>query len=220
MTSSFDPAAGSPRLHVGEQHPLDAGKLVEEHRAHFRGALADMLGRGAAAQVARRVDLRSIAIVRGVRHGEHDLLAQHAFDLYERLADEVLRTGERRQHLVAEIAREQHPTQVLDHAFHGQAAGKPPAGLREEYLVGLVVLLDAFHDAIEVVSEHGTSWNRVDPLHFPQCTSAALHVKAAAPRSACDVPSIRQMQAQNTRNPCSSGFEFQAEEQGRLRGEA
>ena len=59
---------------------------------------------------------------------EHDLLAQHAFDLYERLADEVLRTGERRQHLVAEIAREQHPTQVLDHAFHGQALGNRRPG--------------------------------------------------------------------------------------------
>nr|WP_270297962.1 hypothetical protein [Eggerthella sinensis] len=145
------------RLDVGEQHPLDAGQLVEEHRAHLGGALADMLGRGAAAQVARRIDHRVVAVVGRVREGEHDLLAQHALDLDERLADEILRAGGRREHLLAEVAREQHPTQVFEHALHGHAAGKPPSGLREEYLVGFVVLLDGFYDAIEVVSEHGTS---------------------------------------------------------------
>ena len=147
------------RLNVGEQHPLDAGKLVEEHRAHLRGAIADALG-SPAAQRAGRVGLLGVAVVGRVGEGEDDLLAQRPLDLDERLADEVLRTRGRREHLVAEIARKQHPPQVLENPLHGRAAGKLPPRFREEYLVGLVVLLDALYDAIEVVSEHRTSCSR------------------------------------------------------------
>ena len=95
-----------------------------------------------------------VAGVVGIGERQYDLLAQHALDMDEYLADEVPRAGVRRQHLLAEIPREHHAAQPFDDVLHRGAAGEAQTGFGEEYLVCLVVLLYRCHDPLKIVTEH------------------------------------------------------------------
>ena len=135
------------RLHVGEQRALDFGQGVEKLLADISRLLANGVTRATAAQVIAATD-EVVTIIGGVGERQNELLAQHRFNVDKRLTDEVAGARGRRQHLRPEIAGEQHAAQLGDEPLDSRAAGEAAAGLGEEDLVRLVVLLDGRDDAL------------------------------------------------------------------------